>query len=136
MAVFAGGCTLEAAEAICASLGEPPGDDASRVAIEFSPEIPVLDALHSLVAKSLVAHDVGPDGSARFRMLDTIRAYGWERLAASREENALRRQHALYYLAIVETMGALLFATPGKQTQLAAEHGNVQAALQWLVQQG
>jgi predicted ATPase len=136
LAVFAGGCTLEAAEAICASVWEPFGDDATRAAPEPAAEIPVLDTLHSLVAKSLVTHDLGPDGAARFRMLETIRAFGWERLAASGEAAALRRQHAQHYLAIVETMGALLFATPGKQAQLAAEHGNVQAALQWLVQQG
>jgi predicted ATPase len=135
LAVFAGGCTLEAAESVCGSLREA-SDDASEMAAELPPAILVLDALHSLVAKSLLAHDIGPDGAARFRMLETIRAYAWERLAASGEDIALRRRHAQYFLSIVEGSGALLFATRGKRDALAAEQGNIQAALHWLVQQG
>lgn len=136
LAVFAGSCALEAAEAICASLREPAGDDSSRAVEERSPEIHVLEALHSLVEMTLVSHVMEPQGAPRFRMLETIHAYAWEQLAASGEEGALRRQHAQYYLAIVETAGAILFATPGKQAKLAAEQGNVQAALRWLVQHG
>jgi predicted ATPase len=76
LAVFAGGCTLEAAEAVCPDPGEPFDDD-------------VLDVLERLVAKSLVAvatdqHSHDP----RFRMLETIREYALERLRESGEEAA------------------------------------------------
>ncbi len=136
LAVFADGCSLEAAEAVCASLREPASVDAARFVAERVPTIQVLEALHFLVEKNLLSHAIGPDGAPRFRMLETIRAYASEMLAASVEEGTVRRLHAEYYLEIVEAMGALLFATPGTRTKLAAEHGNVQAALQWLVQHG
>jgi predicted ATPase len=83
-----------------------------------------------------VARGDGVDGEPRFRMLETIRAFAGERLAASGEEERSRRRHADYYLAMVEATGALLFANERKRAMQAAEHGNVQAALHWLVQQG
>ena len=48
----------------------------------------------------------------------------------------VRREHATYYLSLVKATGALLFASERKQAMQAAEQGNVQAALQWLVQYG
>jgi predicted ATPase len=136
LTVFADGCSLEAAEAICASMRDSASGDEPRVVAECSPKIHVLETLHSLVEKNLLSRAIGPDGAPRFRMLETIRAYASEMLAVSGEEGTLRRRHAQYYLEIVEAMGALLFAAPGTQARLAAEHGNVQAALQWLVQHG
>jgi predicted ATPase/transcriptional regulator with XRE-family HTH domain len=122
LAVFAGGCTLEAAETIC---GEMPGDKADT-----------LDCLFSLLDNSLLVEEEGPDGEPRFLMLETIRAYAWERLVEAGEAPALQRQHANYYLAIVEATKGLLFAGAGARNRAAAEQGNVQAALRWLVQQG
>ena len=136
LAVFAGGCSLDAAEAVCAAVTDPAGADSAGGGGSRSSESDVLEPLHSLVEKSLVSQDAGPNGEPRFRLLETIRAYASEVLAASGEEDTLRRRHAQYYLEIVEAMGALLFATPGTQARLAAEHGNVQVALQWLVQHG
>ena len=136
LAVFADGCTLEAAEVVCNPSREPNGSDASLAVGEHFHEIDVLDGLQSLVDKSLVAQDSGPDGAPRFRMLETIRAYAWEQLVASGEDALLRRWHASYYLSLVEDTGALLFASEGKRAKLAAEQGNVQAALHWLVQHG
>jgi predicted ATPase/class 3 adenylate cyclase len=82
VAVFAGGWSLEAAEAACA--GDPiEGDD-------------VFELLASLVSRSLVvADDQGPD--TRYRLLETIRQYGEERLADAGETDLLRRRHAEYY---------------------------------------
>ena len=102
----------------------------------LTPRPSVFDRLDSLVDNSILSQEDGPDGAPRFRMLETIRAYAWERLAAAGEEGALRRRHAAHYLAIVEASGALLFADARKRARLAAEQGNVQAALRWLVQQG
>lgn len=136
LAVFAGGWTLESAEAVCTWSLNPGDAEGSPFVTRRCDGIDVLDGLNSLVDKSLVSRDDGLDGEPRFRMLETIRAFAWERLVAAGEEEPLRQRHAEYYLAMVETTGALLFASVGKRTRLAAEHGNVQAALHWLVQQG
>jgi predicted ATPase len=96
----------------------------------------VLDGLASLVDKSLLVQMVGPDGEPRFAMLETIREFGWEQLTAADEAAAARERHAAYYLAMVKTTGSLLFAAAGKQIKTAAEQGNMQAALRWLVEQG
>ncbi|MCC2628428.1 MAG: transcriptional regulator, family [Thermomicrobiales bacterium] len=136
LAVFAGGCTLEAAETICNPPREP-----SRVNAAFEPgghvsEINVFQALLALVDKSLLDQADGLDGASRFRMLETIRAFASEQLVASGEVSMVQREHATYYLSLVKATGALLFASERKQAMQAAEQGNVQAALQWLVQYG
>jgi predicted ATPase/DNA-binding XRE family transcriptional regulator len=136
LAVFSGGCTLEAAEAICNPSREPEKAFASAVGEERVSEIDVFGGLQSLVDKSLVGQADGLDGAPRFRMLETIRAFASEQLVASGEEAVLRREHATYYLSLVKATGALLFASERKQAMQVAEQGNVQAALQWLVQYG
>ena len=84
LAVFAGGWTLDAAEAVCA------GDDVERAE--------VLELLTSLVDKSLVAVEL--DG-ARYRLLETIRSYAKEKLEASGEESLACVAHLDFYLALV-----------------------------------
>lgn len=132
LAVFTGGCTLEAAEAISNPPQEPSRRGAFPVREEPVHEIDVVDGLHSLVDKGLVVQDDAP----RFRLLETIRAFAWEQLAASGEEAIVRRSHAHYYLGLVEAAGAILFATERTRTRLAADQGNIQVSLQWLVQHG
>ncbi|MBI3971863.1 MAG: LuxR family transcriptional regulator [Chloroflexi bacterium] len=89
LATFAGGCTLDAAEAVCDAAGGPAVD--------------VLRALGSLVDNSLLRrHDVAAAGEPRFHMLDTIREYALEQLTASGEEAAVRRQHAAHFVALAE----------------------------------
>ena len=85
LAVFAGGWTLDAAEAVGA------GGDVAQDA--------VMDLLTNLVEKSLVALDA--DGE-RYRLLETVRQYALELLHASGEEDAVRTRHLDYYLALVE----------------------------------
>jgi predicted ATPase len=120
LAVFSAGCTLEAINAICGA----------------SSEIDLVDPLEALVDNSLVTQEEGLNGAPRFRMLETVRAYAWERLAASGEDAEVQRRHADYYLGLVKATGALLFASERTQARQAAEEGNVQTALHWLVQQG
>ena len=79
LAVFVGGCTLPAAEAVCAAAGELP--------------LTVLDGIVTLSDQSLLQLDLGPDGTSRCTMLETIRAYARERLEASGAA-ATRRAHA------------------------------------------
>ena len=124
LAVFAGGCTLEAVEAVC------------QFATDDAPQGDVVDALASLVDSSLLQQYDTPDGEPRFYMLETIRAFAQEELALCAEELELRRRHASYYLVLVESTGALLFAGQRKLRRYAAEQHNMQAALRWLVTHG
>ncbi len=126
LSIFVGGCTLEAAEAVCA----PPGDgDATRS---------VLDGVASLVDKSLLQQSEQEGEEPRLLMLETIREYGLEALAASGELEGARRSHAAYYLALAEEGKPEPWGKPQAAwlQRLEQEHDNVRAALQWLVEQG
>jgi non-specific serine/threonine protein kinase len=117
LAVFAGGWTLEAA-------AEVSGAD----------PIPVLDELAGLIDQSLVRREEQPDGGPRFAMLETVREFGLERLAASGEEAAVRQAHAAHCLALAETAQPKLTG-PEQGVWLArldAEYPNLRAALKWL----
>jgi predicted ATPase/class 3 adenylate cyclase len=91
LSVFVGGCTLEAAEAVCD---------------EGDLQLPVLDGVTSLVDQSVLkqveAEAAGGGGEPRFVMLETIREFGLEQLEASEEADAIRRQHARYFLRLAE----------------------------------
>jgi predicted ATPase/class 3 adenylate cyclase len=82
LSVFSGGCTLEAIEEVCS--GDPVERDA------------VMDLVAGLVARSLVVAEDGDIGT-RYRLLETIRQYGEERLADHGETDALQGRHAAYY---------------------------------------
>jgi predicted ATPase/class 3 adenylate cyclase len=116
LAVFAGGCTLEAAEAVCAA--EPiEGDD-------------VLELLARLVACSLVvADDAGPD--TRYRLLETIRQYGEERLAERGETDALRLRHGAYYREFAAVVRAQIYGLGQVEwgARLARERDNLLVAM-------
>jgi len=121
LAVFVGGCTLEAAEAVCA-LPDP------------SP-IPVLDGLASLINNNLARVQVGGegDGEQRVGMLETMREYGLERLEAAGEAMAARGRHAAYYLTLAEAAEPELTGTEQERWlgRLEIEHDNLRAALRW-----
>jgi predicted ATPase/class 3 adenylate cyclase len=123
LAVFAGGWTLEAAEAVCADAVLPA--DA------------VLDLLLRLVDKSLVvAEEHG--AAARYRMLETIREYAAARLAETGRDEAPRARHAAHYLALAEAAEPGLTG-PSERSwleQLECEHDNLRAAMQWAVASG
>ena len=130
LAVFAGGCTLEAAEAVCQAV-----DDS---AASPGQSLEVLDGMASLVDKSLLRQEEQASGEPRFRMLETIREYGLECLTASGEEPAVRRAHADYYLALAEAAEPALTG-PEQATwldRLEAEHDNLRAALRWAEESG
>jgi predicted ATPase len=120
LSVFAGGCTLEAAESVVALLGERPVD--------------VFDELGSLVDKSLLQMR-DQAGEPRFTMLETIREFAHEELQASGEEAATRQAHARHVVALVESMRAPL-AGPDQAhatARLVAEQDNVRSALRYLL---
>ena len=117
LAVFVGGWTLEATEAVC----------------DLDGDLDALDGLESLVAKSLVRQDSDGGGNVRFRMLETVREYAFGLLEANGETAILRRRHAEFLVTIGEK-------TASRQTRadvvtwmdrLQAEHDNLRAALTW-----
>ena len=112
LSVFAGGCTLEAAEAVCGSN---------------------IDTLAALVDHNLLQHTVAAEGS-RYRMLETIREYAAERLEESPEVEDVRRRHAEFFLAVVESANLNPGKLAGGEQRLGiaiAEQDNARAALTW-----
>jgi predicted ATPase len=136
VAVFADGFTLLAAEAVATELRieneklKKEHDDAS-FAIRNS-QFATLHLIEALVDKSLLLQ-IEQSGEARFMMLETIREYGLEQLAAHGETDVARLAHARHYLALAELAAPELL---GRERdvwldQLAAEHDNLRAALAW-----
>jgi predicted ATPase/class 3 adenylate cyclase len=97
----------------------------------------VLDSLTSLVGKSLVAEEEGPDQTSRYRLLETMRAYARQQLAAG-ELGRLRHRHAEHYAAFAERAGLELIgpAQVEWQQRIRAEHDNLQAAVTWALASG
>jgi tetratricopeptide (TPR) repeat protein len=93
----------------------------------------VLDGLAALVDQSLLRQDEAADGEPRFWMLETIREYALERLAASGEEAAIRQRHAAFYLALAEAAEPELRGAQRESCncRLANEHDNLRAMLAW-----
>jgi predicted ATPase/class 3 adenylate cyclase len=118
LSVFAGGCTLEAAEAICAG---------KRIK-----EHEILDLLTQVVDKSLVtAEMVG--GEVRYRMSETIRQYAQDRLMASGKAAEVRTRHRTWYLALAERAEVRMIGAEETMwlNRLEVEHDNLRAALGW-----
>ncbi len=129
LAVFAGGCDLEAVEAV----GWDQQDRATIAAIA-SPELG-LDKLTDLVDKSMLQPVQTENGEPRFRMLETLREYFLEKLRASGEEQAIYERHTLYFLKLAELGEVALVGSEQKAwlDRLETEHDNFRAALAWAI---
>ncbi len=122
LSVFAGGCTLEATEAVC--------DIKSDLGLEM------FDGMASMVDKSLAQQVEQADAETRFLMLSTIREYALERLAESHDEAATRRAHAAYYLVLAEEGAEDVVAHPEWLDRFEIEHDNFRLALDYLIKAG
>ena len=123
LGVFAGGCTLEAAEAVCSAAGGLPLD--------------LLDGIDSLVQKSLLRQEEGPGGDPRFTMLETIREFAQERLHELPEADALRQAHADTLLALAENVNRDDFSGEvDLLNRLEADHANFRQAIAYYKSQG
>jgi predicted ATPase/DNA-binding NarL/FixJ family response regulator/transcriptional regulator with XRE-family HTH domain len=118
LAVFPDGWTLEAAAAV--GLLEAPGLDP-------------LGAVSALVDASLVSAGPGEDGAPRFQLLGPTREFAAEQLAASGEQDTVRRRHAAYYRALAEQAAAALGGAEQETwlRRLQQEHDNLRLALGW-----
>jgi predicted ATPase/DNA-binding CsgD family transcriptional regulator len=122
LSVFVGGCTLEAIESMSEALEKPAMN--------------LLDRVTSLIDKSLLYQIEQKDEEPRFMLLETIREYALERLAASGEMEAAQYAHAVYYLALAEE------AEPEQVDiqqiawvqRLEQEHDNLRVALEWMLE--
>jgi len=124
LAVFVGGCTLEAAQAVCCVLDNS--------------ETNVFEVVTSLMNKSFVQQREEANDELRLLMLETVHEYAWEALAAPQEVEAMRQAHAAYYLQLVEKAEHGLLSPEQEQwlERLEREHENLRAALSWLIEQG
>src|SRR5260221_4992683 len=129
LAIFVGGCTLEAAEAVC-SVPIYRGLTAG----EADRSLPAIDLVASLLDKSLLQQSDRVGDEPRLLMLETIREYALEMLADSGELEATEETRAMYYLTLAERGDPALF---GQQQhlwvdRLTRDSENVRAALLWL----
>ncbi len=124
LAVFAGGCTLDAAEQVCQAGGE----------LSFA----VLDGLGALVDQSLLrqGHELAGGDSGeepRFTMLETVRQYAREQLRTAGEDHTLERRHAAWCVSLAEQAEPHLRGVAQREwlARLEEEHDNLRAALAW-----
>ena len=118
LSVFAGGCRLEAAEAVCAG---------GRITA-----LDVLDLLTQLVDKSLVVVSTSGEG-ARYGLLSTVRQYAQDKLEETDEVGEVRKRHFDWYLDLATHAEEELYGA-GEQTwidRLGEEHDNLRSALEW-----
>jgi predicted ATPase len=125
LAVFAGGFTLEAAQAVADPYGKL--------------DLPVEEGIAALVDKSLLqTKEPMAEGQPRFVMLETVREYAREKLGASAESERTSAAHAAYFLVLGEEGSAALNAAgePRWLQRFEAEYDNFRAALEWLTRRG
>ena len=118
LSVFAGGWTLEAAEAVCTGEGVETQE--------------ILDLLTQLVFKSFALMDTQEE-SVRYGLLETVRQYGRDRLEESRETAGARQRHLNWYLQLAEQAerGIVGADQSAWLARLEVEHDNLRAGLEW-----
>jgi predicted ATPase len=121
LSIFSGGFSLDTAERVCDADGQ----------------LDLFDGLSSLVTKNLVRPEETAQGEPRFRMLQVIREYGLECMAAAGEYDEIARHQAMYFLGFVEAIEPKLRSgeRPRWSAQLNVEKDNLRASLEWFLDQ-
>ncbi len=122
LAIFDGGCSMSAIEELCA-IADAPGEP--------------LDSVEALHRNSLLLQEeTVPDEEPRFRMLETVREYGLERLVASGAEGELRGRHVDYFLSFAEEAAHGFFgpATASWMDRVESDHANLRTAVRWCIE--
>ena len=121
LAVFAGGCTLEAVEAVANAAGD----------------LDILEGMGSLVDESLLRQAEDAGGEPRYTLLETVREFSLDRLTVSGEERLLRSQHAAYFAGLAESLQPDIDGPEQVRTAaaLGAEQDNLRAAIAWAIEQ-
>ena len=141
LSVFSGGWTVDAAEAVCGARldGIAAGTTANASVASRDIAAPeLLDALLSLVEKSLLVRSSGFDGEPRFTMLEAMQEFGHEQLVSCDEEIILRHTHARHQLALARATARRLTGPAQSLAvqQLEQEHHNIRAGLEWSLTEG
>ena len=116
LSVFSGGFRIESAEFVCGPNG-----------------LEVLDAVTSLIDKSLLVQKELPDGESRFRMLEVVKDFAGELLESKDEANSVRRKHAEFFVSLGETAEPFLQSAQSAVWlgRLNEDHDNLRAAILW-----
>lgn len=122
LSVFVGGFTLEAAEVVTT-------DD------ELGP-LDILDVLTGLVDRSMVQADAGPAGVSRYRMLETLRAFGYSRLADAESVSQWKDRHLAHFVDWLGEVDPLGWDIQVAAREIATERANLSAALDWAMDNG
>ena len=124
LSVFRGGFRLDAAEAVYRSVAGHTGDLSS---------IETIDLISSLVAQSLLTQKDHSDGETRFRMLEVVRDFAYEKLNSEGEQDAAGAAHARYFAEIATDAEPHIQAAHSADwlNRLEVEHDNIRAAMQW-----
>ena len=122
LSVFVGGFAPEGAEQVAGT------DQITGFA--------VTDLVHRLVDKSLVVAGEEPDGSIRYRMLETIRQFAADELVKSGRANDVRRRHAQAFAALAIAQEQRLHTDEHGVDLLTVEHDNIRTALRWSIDAG
>ena len=134
LSVFAGGFTVAAAEAVLDESTAP----SSPLNRRLSPVDSVLAGIASLVDKSLMQQIGRPEGPPRLRMLETIREFGLEQLAATGETKATMQRLVGWCQDLLEGSGSAFFTSAQRQwvDRLEIEHDNLRAVVAWALERG
>jgi len=126
LAVFAGGFTVEAAEAVCECRETAAKPDSA-------PRTEVLDSLSALVDSNLLVSKEQADGNARLSMLEVVREFALEQFQKLDDSDSLREIHARYFLVLAEEAETFLQGEAGNKwlDKLESEHDNLRGALDW-----
>jgi predicted ATPase/class 3 adenylate cyclase len=119
VAVFVGGCSVDAVEAVCRP---------SELGVD------TVAGMEALVDQSLIRREEGAHGEPHFMMLETIREFAAERLAAGGEAAATRQWHAEHFTAVAEAAEPELTRAPEVIDRVGNDHDNFRAALAWAIE--